>query len=206
MTCWRNQWWWLHMSIFMKYNFVVTSEKLSYTILEKVHCCHLKCGLSRTDSRISHIQWPMYKWKEIVSQASRLEHNCPCANYFMTLFMQCLRGQCWHYQPMNWCNLSVRSVYVLFWFSCSSCSCFLCSHFPTISLFPWFLIWVTHLFLDLLMISLFVSIVTNHLQWFLVMFWLYSISQKWVHPSHICKYFIISFHVTTLKKWHFATM
>ncbi len=34
----------------------------------------------------------------------------------------------------------------------------------------------------------------------------YSISQKWVHPSHFCKYFIISFHVTTLKKWHFATM
>ncbi len=25
-------------------------------------------------------------------------------------------------------------------------------------------------------------------------------------PSHFCKYFIISFHVTTLKKWHFATM
>ncbi len=34
----------------------------------------------------------------------------------------------------------------------------------------------------------------------------YSISQKWVHTSHFCKYFIISFHVTTLKKWHFATM
>ncbi len=34
----------------------------------------------------------------------------------------------------------------------------------------------------------------------------YSISQKWVHPSHFCKYFIITFHVTTLKKWHFATM
>ncbi len=33
----------------------------------------------------------------------------------------------------------------------------------------------------------------------------YSISQKWVHPSHFCKYFI-SFHVTTLKKWHFSTM
>ncbi len=30
------------------------------------------------------------------------------------------------------------------------------------------------------------------------------ISQKWVHPSHFCKYFIISFQVTTLKKWHFA--
>ncbi len=25
---------------------------------------------------------------------------------------------------------------------------------------------------------------------------IYSISQKWVHPSHFCKYFIISFHVT----------
>ncbi len=24
----------------------------------------------------------------------------------------------------------------------------------------------------------------------------HSISQKWVHPSHLCKYFIISFHVT----------
>ncbi len=34
----------------------------------------------------------------------------------------------------------------------------------------------------------------------------YSISQKWVLPSHFCKYFIIFFHVTTLKKWHFATM
>ncbi len=34
----------------------------------------------------------------------------------------------------------------------------------------------------------------------------YSISQKWVHPLHFCQYFIISFHVTTLKKWHFATM
>ncbi len=28
-----------------------------------------------------------------------------------------------------------------------------------------------------------------------------SISRKWVQPSHFCKYFIISFHVTTLKKW-----
>ena len=40
-------------------------------------------------------------------------------------------------------------------------------------------------------------------------FWptsIYSISQKWVHPSHFCKYLSISFHVTTLKKWHFATM
>ncbi len=34
----------------------------------------------------------------------------------------------------------------------------------------------------------------------------YSISQKLVHPSHFCKYFIISFHVTTLKKSHFTTM
>ncbi len=33
----------------------------------------------------------------------------------------------------------------------------------------------------------------------------YSLSQKWVHPSHLCKYFIIPFHVT-LKKWHFATI
>ncbi len=36
--------------------------------------------------------------------------------------------------------------------------------------------------------------------------YIYSISQKWVHPSHFCKYLIISFHVTTLKKWHFATI
>ena len=34
----------------------------------------------------------------------------------------------------------------------------------------------------------------------------YCISQKWVHPSHFCKYLSIYFHVTTLKKWHFATM
>ncbi len=33
----------------------------------------------------------------------------------------------------------------------------------------------------------------------------YSISQRWVHPSHFFKYFIISFHVTTLKKLLFAT-
>ncbi len=39
-----------------------------------------------------------------------------------------------------------------------------------------------------------------------LLFSIYSISQKWVHPSHFHKYFIISFHVTTLKKWHFATM
>ncbi len=31
----------------------------------------------------------------------------------------------------------------------------------------------------------------------------YSISQKWVHPSHFSKYFNIYSHVTTLKKWHF---
>ncbi len=36
--------------------------------------------------------------------------------------------------------------------------------------------------------------------------YIHSISQKWVHPSHFCKYFIISSHVTKLKKWHFATM
>ncbi len=33
----------------------------------------------------------------------------------------------------------------------------------------------------------------------------YRISQKLVHPSHFFLYFIISFHVTTLKKLHFAT-
>ncbi len=36
--------------------------------------------------------------------------------------------------------------------------------------------------------------------------WIYSISHKWVHHSHFCKYFIIYFHVTTLKKLHFDTM
>ncbi len=36
------------------------------------------------------------------------------------------------------------------------------------------------------------------LEWFL---------KGWgVQPSDFCKYFIISFNVTTLKKWHFATM
>ncbi len=35
---------------------------------------------------------------------------------------------------------------------------------------------------------------------------IYSISQKWAHPSHFCKYVIIYFHVTTLKKGHFSTM
>ncbi len=29
---------------------------------------------------------------------------------------------------------------------------------------------------------------------------------QYIHPSHFCKYFIIYFHVTTLKKLHFATM
>ncbi len=36
--------------------------------------------------------------------------------------------------------------------------------------------------------------------------YIHSISQKRVHPSQFCKYFIISFHVTTLKKRHFASM
>ncbi len=30
--------------------------------------------------------------------------------------------------------------------------------------------------------------------------YIYSISQKWVHPSHFCKYLIISFYVISLKK------
>ncbi len=34
----------------------------------------------------------------------------------------------------------------------------------------------------------------------------YSISQKWVDLTHFCKYFIITFHVTKLKKLHFATI
>ncbi len=36
--------------------------------------------------------------------------------------------------------------------------------------------------------------------------YIHSIWQKWVHPSHFCKYFIIYFHVTTLKIGHFASM
>ncbi len=36
--------------------------------------------------------------------------------------------------------------------------------------------------------------------------YIYNISQKWVHTSHICKYFIISFYMTTMKKLHFATV
>ncbi len=35
---------------------------------------------------------------------------------------------------------------------------------------------------------------------------IYHISQKGVHPSHFCEYFIIYFHVTTLQRLHFATM
>ena len=34
----------------------------------------------------------------------------------------------------------------------------------------------------------------------------YSVSQKWVHPSHFCRYFSISLHGTTLTKWRFDTM
>ena len=33
-----------------------------------------------------------------------------------------------------------------------------------------------------------------------------TVSEKWEHPSHFCKYFITHFHGTTLKKWHFAAM
>lgn len=33
-----------------------------------------------------------------------------------------------------------------------------------------------------------------------------SMSQKWVHPSHYCKKFIISFHRTTLQKWLSTSM
>ncbi len=43
--------------------------------------------------------------------------------------------------------------------------------------------------------------------------YIHSISQKWVHPSHFCNVHLHhlitrsqSFHVTTLKKWLFATM
>ena len=35
---------------------------------------------------------------------------------------------------------------------------------------------------------------------------IYSISQKWVHPSHFCRYLSISLHGTTLTKWHLDTM
>ena len=33
-----------------------------------------------------------------------------------------------------------------------------------------------------------------------------SVSQKWIHPSHFCRYLSISLHGTTLTKWHFDTM
>ena len=46
----------------------------------------------------------------------------------------------------------------------------------------------------------------THTNQMLLVTYTYSISQKWVHPSHFCKYLSISSHVTTLKKWHFATM
>ena len=36
--------------------------------------------------------------------------------------------------------------------------------------------------------------------------YIYSVSQKWVHPSYICRYLSISLHGTTLTKWHFDTM
>ena len=35
---------------------------------------------------------------------------------------------------------------------------------------------------------------------------IYSVSQKWVHPSHFCRYLSISLHGTTLIKWHFDSM
>ncbi len=41
---------------------------------------------------------------------------------------------------------------------------------------------------------------------FLLFSIIYSISQKWVHPSYFCKYLIISFHMTRLNKLHFSTM
>ena len=39
-----------------------------------------------------------------------------------------------------------------------------------------------------------------------IMYTLYSVSQKWVHPSHFCRYLSISLHGTILTKWHFDTM
>ena len=36
--------------------------------------------------------------------------------------------------------------------------------------------------------------------------YIYSVSQKWVHPSHFCRYLSIFLHGTTLTKWHFDTM
>ena len=36
--------------------------------------------------------------------------------------------------------------------------------------------------------------------------WIYSVSQKWLHSSHFCRYLSISLHGTTLTKWHFDTM
>ena len=36
--------------------------------------------------------------------------------------------------------------------------------------------------------------------------YIHSVSQKWVQPSHFCRYLSISLHGTTLTKWHFGTM
>ena len=36
--------------------------------------------------------------------------------------------------------------------------------------------------------------------------YIYNVSQKWVHPSHFCRYLSITFHGTTLTMWHFETM
>ena len=44
----------------------------------------------------------------------------------------------------------------------------------------------------------------EYIQEVLVCLRIYCLSQKWVHPSHFCKY-VIFFHRTTLKKWHFDT-
>ena len=38
---------------------------------------------------------------------------------------------------------------------------------------------------------------------FLKAVYIYSVSQKWVHPSHFSRYLSISLHETTLTKWHF---
>ena len=35
---------------------------------------------------------------------------------------------------------------------------------------------------------------------------IYHVSQKWVHPSHFCRYLSITLHETTLTKWHSDTM
>ena len=42
--------------------------------------------------------------------------------------------------------------------------------------------------------------------WWWWWWYIYSVSQKWAHPSHFYRYSSISLRGTTLTKWHFDTM